>query len=70
MEIKSPTQDKKYSSGILDEALFLQRIILQNGIGSGINSVVSVMKMKRYNIYFLTADSHEWPGLRSMRPEA
>jgi len=47
--------------------LFLQKIILQNGIGRGTNSVVSVMKMKRYNICFLTADSREWYGLRFMR---
>ena len=32
----------------------------------GTNNVVSVMKMKRYNIYFLTADSREWYGLRFM----
>ena len=37
---------------ILDEALFLQKIILKNGIGRGTNNVVSIMKMKRYNICF------------------
>ena len=67
MEIKSPTEDKKYSSGILDKTLFLQRIILQNGIGRGINNVVSVMKMKQYNICFLSADSREWYEFQSMR---
>ena len=55
MEIKSPIQDKKYSSSILDEMLFLQRIILQNKIGRGTNSVVFVVKLKRYNICFWLA---------------
>ena len=78
VEIKQTETDKQQSnitiqilaeqSPHMDEALFLQKIILQNGIGRGTNNVVSVMKMKRYNICFLTADSREWYGIRSMRP--
>ena len=36
----------------------------------GTTSVVSVMKIKLYKICFLTIDSREWYGLRSMRPGA
>ena len=43
---------------------------MRNKTGKAISSVVSVMKMKRYNICFLTVGLHEWFGLRctSMGP--
>ena len=44
-KLKAPLKIKIFS-GILDEVLFLQKIILQNGIGRRTNSVVSVMKIK------------------------
>ena len=45
MEIKSPTQDKKIYSGILDEVI-LKKYNLAKRNWQGTNSVVSVMKMK------------------------
>ena len=36
----------------------------------GNQQFVFLMKIKRYNIYFLIADSREWYGLRSMRSGA
>ena len=58
----------KYFFGTLNAVSFSQRIILRNETGKAINSVVSVMKIKRSNICFLTAGSLECYGLQYMRP--
>ena len=51
-----------------DIILTKDNLAKRNWLGN--QQFVFLMKIKRYNIYFLTADSREWYGLRSMRPGA
>ena len=66
-KLKAPLKIKFFLQYLRRDVIHT-KIILQNVIGRGTNSIVSIMKMKQYNIYFSTADSQKWYGLRSMRP--
>ena len=60
-KLKAPLKIKIYL-WYFRRAVILIKDNLAKRNWQGTNNVVSVMKMKRYNICFLTADSREWYG--------
>ena len=68
-KLKAPLKIKIFL-WYLRRGVFLTKDNIAKWNWQGTKSTISAMKMERYNIYFLTANSREWYGLWSMQPGA